>query len=96
MICQKYFIRQLSFFGSTIHWGSSSDSDLDILVEFLRGRTPGFAYVTLQLELSDLLQWRVDLHTPGSLSRYFGNSVLREAQIVCAQRGAEVSWSQLR
>lgn len=34
----------------------------------------------MQEELAGILGRRVDLHTPGSLSRYFRDRVVREAQ----------------
>ena len=55
-------------------------SDAEVLVEFEPGRVPGFRFVDIQDELSLLLGRAVDLHTPGSLSRYFRERVVREAQ----------------
>ncbi|HSN15821.1 MAG TPA: nucleotidyltransferase family protein, partial [Anaeromyxobacteraceae bacterium] len=56
------------------------DSDVDVLVEFEPGHVPGFAFFDMQEELAGILGRRVDLHTPGSLSRYFRDRVVREAQ----------------
>jgi predicted nucleotidyltransferase len=56
-------------------------SDVDVLVEFEPGHVPGFAFVDLQEELSAILGRKVDLHTPGSLSRYFRDRVVREALV---------------
>jgi predicted nucleotidyltransferase len=83
-ICEKYGIKKLSIFGSSIHGAANSESDLDILVEFLPDRTPGFAYIDLEDELSALFQKKVDLHTPPSLSRYFRTAVVKEAQMLYA------------
>ena len=83
-ICEKYGIKKLSIFGSSIHGTVNSESDLDILVEFLPDRTPGFAYIDLEDELSALFQKKVDLHTPPSLSQYFRTAVLQEAQMLYA------------
>jgi len=52
----------------------------DVLVEFEPGHVPGFALVNLEDELSLLMGCKVDLHTPGSLSKYFRDRVVREAQ----------------
>lgn len=80
LICQKYFIKKLSVFGSSVRGEDYPESDLDILVEFLPGHIPGFAFMSLQEELSSIFHRNVDLHTPSSLSQYFRESVLREAQ----------------
>ena len=53
---------------------------MDILVEFEPGRVPGFAMVNMEDELSEMVGRKVDLHTPGSLSRYFRDRVVGEAQ----------------
>jgi hypothetical protein len=47
---------------------------------FESGHVPGFAFFELQEELGGMLGRTVDLHTPGSLSRYFRDEVLNEAQ----------------
>ena len=39
-ICQRYRIRRLSLFGSTLKATPRSDSDVDLLVEFEPGATP--------------------------------------------------------
>lgn len=52
---------------------------MDVLVEFEPGHVPGFAFHDLQEELAGILGRRVDLHAPGSLSRYFRDRVLSEA-----------------
>ena len=78
--CRKHHILRLSLFGSELHGESTSGSDLDILVEFEEGHTPGFAFAGIQRELSEMLGRNVDLHTPASLSRYFRTDVVREAR----------------
>lgn len=80
--CRRHHIRRLALFGSVLRADFRPDSDVDVLVEFEPGQTPGFAFVSLQEELSALIGRRVDLHTPGSLSRFFRNQVLRAAQDV--------------
>lgn len=79
-VCRRYHVRKLSIFGSTLHGDARNDSDLDVLVEFEPGRTPGFAFAGLQRELSAVLGKSVDLRTVNDLSRYFREDVVREAQ----------------
>ena len=78
-ICRKHHIRRLSLFGSALHGDNTTASDLDLLIEFEDGHTPGFAFAGIQHELSEILGQEVDLHTPTSLSKYFRNEVVREA-----------------
>ena len=78
-VCRRHGIRRLALFGSVLRGDAGSDSDLDILVEFEPGRTPGLRFITIQDELSGLLGRKVDLNTPGFLSPHFRDRVLREA-----------------
>jgi predicted nucleotidyltransferase len=78
--CQCHHVRRLALFGSVLRDDFGPASDVDVLVEFEAGHVPGFAFFDLQEELAALLGRRVDLHTPGSLSRYFRDRVVREAQ----------------
>lgn len=79
--CKKYHIRKLAFFGSVLRDDFKPDSDIDVLVEFERGKTPGLAFFTIQNELSEILSHEVDLNTPGFLSKYFRDQIMREAEM---------------
>lgn len=85
--CRRSHIARLSFFGSILHEGFSADSDIDVLVDFEDGHTPGFLRVAqLERDLSELLDNRkVDLRTLQDLSRYFRQEVLAAAQVQYAQ-----------
>jgi uncharacterized protein len=80
VLCRKHGIRRLSIFGSALRDDFGPQSDVDVLVEFLPGRTPGFGFVRIEDELTALVGRQVDLHTPASLSRYFRDEVLEEAR----------------
>ncbi|MGH7103997.1 MAG: nucleotidyltransferase family protein, partial [Acetobacteraceae bacterium] len=82
-VCRRYRIRRLSLFGSTLAGTSRSDSDVDLLVEFEPGATPGLIRLGgIAGELSELLGGReVDLRTAGDLSRYFRDEVVRAAVV---------------
>ena len=54
-ICQQYQIRWFALFGSVLRDDFRPDSDIDILVEFEPGHTPGFAFIDIQDKLSELL-----------------------------------------
>ncbi len=84
--CQRHSIRKLSLFGSVLRDDFSPNSDIDVLVEFAPDKTPGFAIVTMQQELSHILGGRtVDLRTPQELSRYIRDRVLNEALVQYVQ-----------
>jgi len=78
--CRRHHIRKLSLFGSVLRNDFRPDSDVDVLVEFEPGKTPGLAFFAMQDELSELFGRPVDLNTPAWLSRYFRDDVLAEAE----------------
>lgn len=77
--CQKYHIRQLSFFGSVVRNDFSPLSDIDVLVEFEPDHVPGFDFFLMEAQLSKLLGRKVDLQTLNFLSADIRQSVLSEA-----------------
>ena len=83
--CQRHHIRRLSLFGSVLRDDFSPTSDVDVLVEFEPGKTPGFAIVTLQQESHLLGDRTIDLRTPKELSRYIRDRVLSEALVQYVQ-----------
>lgn len=72
-------VRRVSLFGSYLHGTAKSDSDIDLLIEFIKP-VGMFALVRMERELSDALGKHVDLSTPNSLSRYFRDDVMQEAE----------------
>jgi len=78
--CRRHGIRRLAVFGSALRHDFGPHSDIDVLVEFEPDRTPGLAFFAMQDELSGMLGRVVDLHTPASLSPYFREEILSEAQ----------------
>ncbi|MBL7223855.1 MAG: nucleotidyltransferase family protein [Candidatus Brocadiae bacterium] len=78
--CRAHHIRRLALFGSILRDDFRPDSDVDVLVEFEPGHTPGLAFFAIQRELSEMLGRRVDLNTPACLSPYYRDEVLAEAE----------------
>ncbi len=78
--CKRHHIRRLALFGSVLRDDFGPASDIDVLVEFEPGHTPGLEFFKIQDELSAILGRKVDLNTPGFLSRYFRDKVLAEAE----------------
>jgi len=87
--CQEWGVRRLSIFGSAIRPDFRPDSDIDVLVEFEPDRIPGLLRIArMERELSHLFQSRqIDLRTPGDLSPYFREKVLKEAEVQYEREG---------
>lgn len=81
--CTGQPIKRLALFGSVLRPDFDSESDVDLLIEFLPGAKIGyFKLVEMQDQLADLIGRRVDLLTPGAISPYFRDDVLAEAQVI--------------
>jgi len=81
-LCKRYHIRKLAFFGSVLRDDFAPTSDVDVLVEFEEGHTPGLGFIDIQDDLSNLLGGReVDLVTPKFLNHRIRDRVLKEAQV---------------
>ena len=80
--CERNYINKLSLFGSVLRDDFRTQSDVDLLIEFQKGKTPGLAIIDLQDELSQMLGRKVDLRTPAELSRFFREKVLKEALVI--------------
>jgi len=83
--CQRHSIRKLSLFGSVLRNDFTRESDVDVLVEFELGKTPGLAIITMEDELSNIIKRQIDLRTAADLSRYFREQVLAEALVIYEQ-----------
>jgi predicted nucleotidyltransferase len=80
--CQSHHIRRLSLFGSQLKGTATAQSDIDLLVEFEPEHSPGLlGMAQMEIDLGELLGRKVDLRTPGDLSRYFREDVVRTAQV---------------
>jgi predicted nucleotidyltransferase len=77
--CRRHHIRKLALLGSVLRDDFRPDSDVDVLVEFEPGHTPGLGFFSIEAELSDLLGRKVDLNTRGFLSPYIRGRVETEA-----------------
>ena len=80
--CRRNRIRRLALFGSALREDFGPQSDVDVLVEFEPGTRVGLRFFALERELSRILGCKVDLNTPGFLSRDFRDEVLAEAETV--------------
>ena len=86
--CKKHHVQRLAIFGSALRNDFKLESDIDILVDFEPGRTPGFFKLfEMEDELSNLFGGRkVDLLTPQDLSQYFRDRVIESAEVQYVRR----------
>lgn len=85
LFCRERGIRKLSLFGSVLREDFSTTSDVDVLIEFLPGRTPGLAFFGYAEDLASIIGRKVDLNTPGFLSKHFREDVRRQALTIYEQ-----------
>jgi uncharacterized protein len=83
--CQLHHVKSLALFGSVLREDFRPNSDIDVLVEFQEGKTPGFFTIAeMEDELSLLFGNRkIDLRTPQDLSHHFRKRVMSEAVVLC-------------
>lgn len=69
-------------FGSASKGEDTGQSDLDILVDPIDGKTTLFSLVRIKREVERVLGVRADVLTPQSISERYRNTVLKEAKAV--------------
>ncbi|UCD32762.1 MAG: nucleotidyltransferase family protein [Desulfobacterales bacterium] len=80
--CRRYRIQKLSLFGSVLREDFDSNSDVDVLVEFEPNARVGLIRLArLESELEGIIGHKVDLNTPGFLSKYFREEILSQAEV---------------
>ena len=80
-ICRRHHIQWLAVFGSQARGDARPDSDVDVVVEFARGKTPGFGLVRVAEALRPLFGGRrVDLLTRRGLSPRLRDAILTSAR----------------
>lgn len=75
---ERWDVKTLGIFGSSVHGEAGPWSDLDILVEF-ENAPSFFEFVELEDHLGDLLGVRVDLVMKTALRPEIGRRILEEA-----------------
>lgn len=85
--CNRNHIQKLALFGSVLWDDFGSKNDIDVLVEFEPGAGVGFFELyDMEKELSHMFGGRkVEITTPRSLSKYFRDSVLKNAEVQYAR-----------
>jgi predicted nucleotidyltransferase len=83
--CRRHHVRSFALFGSITRDDFGPESDIDVLVEFEPGKTPGLAFLGMQDELAEKFGRPVDLNTPQCLSKYFRDEVVAGALPIYGQ-----------
>ena len=84
--CQRHHIRKLAVFGSILSDDFRPDSDIDLLVEFQPGHTPGWEIVDLDEQLSELFGGRrVDVVNPKYLNHRLHDKIMQSAVVQYAE-----------
>jgi len=80
-------ILKVSLFGSYAYGKPKDDSDVDILIEFKDSAHIGlFEFVGMQRRLSERINKKVDLLTPGSISKYIKDFIINNAELIYERR----------
>ena len=87
--CKRWQVTELALFGSVLRDDFGPKSDVDILVEFAPGRTPGLAFVSMAEELSEMFGRQVDVLTRSSVERSQNyirrKAILDSAEVIYAE-----------
>ncbi len=74
-------IVRVSLFGSHLSGQARPDSDVDLIIEFKPQATVGlFKFIDIKNLFEKYLQKEVDLLTPNSISKYFRDEVIKQAE----------------
>lgn len=75
-------VRRLGLFGSVVRDEATSQSDVDLIVEFQKGKKNFDRFMRLSFLLEELLSHSVELVTSEALSPHLGAHILKEAEFV--------------
>jgi hypothetical protein len=79
--CRRNRIRRLALFGSVLRDDFRPDSDVDVLVDFEPGVQVGLITLAgMEIELSQLLGRKAEMHTVNGLNPHFRDEILRVAE----------------
>ncbi|MCR4315073.1 MAG: nucleotidyltransferase domain-containing protein [Planctomycetes bacterium] len=80
--CKQKGIRKLSLFGSVLRDDFTDESDIDVLVVFEPNARVGLIKLAgLEIELSEILGRKAEIHTIAGLPESFRDEVLAEEEV---------------
>ncbi|ADO44428.1 DNA polymerase beta domain protein region [Hydrogenobacter thermophilus TK-6] len=81
-LAEKFGVKEIAIFGSYARGEESSESDVDILVDFKEGYKTFDNYMDLKFYLEELLGKRVDLVIKSAVKPRLKTSIFEEAVYV--------------
>jgi len=81
-IIKKFGVKKIGLFGSFVSNEQTSDSDLDILVEFKSGHKTFDNYMDLKFFLEEIFNLNVDLVVTGAIKPDLKPNILRNVRYV--------------
>jgi len=85
-VCRNHGTRRVALFGSFVRGEARSDSDIDLIVDFLQP-TGFLALVRLERELSEVAGRKVDLLTEQAISPHLRDRILSEQRVIYEAAG---------
>ena len=80
--CRRNRILGLAFFGSVLREDFRTDSDVDVLVVFEPGARVGLITLAgMEIELTNILGHKAEMHTVKGLNPHFRDEVLDSAEV---------------
>ncbi|MBI5026649.1 MAG: nucleotidyltransferase family protein [Nitrospirae bacterium] len=79
---ERFGVKRIGLFGSFVKGKQKKGSDVDLLVEFIRGKKNFKNFIYLAFFLEDLLHRKVELITHESMSPYLKPYILKEIKYV--------------
>ena len=80
--CRRHGITEMRLFGSVLRDDFAADSDVDVLVQFAPGRSPGWEIVDIEQELGELIGHKVDLLTFNGLKPWWRDEILPRSEVI--------------
>jgi len=78
----SYGVQRIGLFGSFVRGEQHTDSDVDLLIEFNQTDKNFDNFMNLSFLLEDVMERKVELVTPESLSPYIRPHIEREVEFV--------------
>ena len=80
----RFGVNTIGLFGSYVREESTPESDIDILIDFEKGKTTFDNYMNAYDLLEEIFTGeKVSIVTMGGLSKYIGPYILKEVENVC-------------
>ena len=80
ILLKEYSVKQIGLFGSFSDDSNTSESDIDLLVEF--EKPIGWKYFSLEIYLENVFGRKIDLVTKNALKKQLKDRILSQVQYV--------------